>query len=70
MNFGEAFEQVKKGSAMKLPHWGEDVTIRAHYPQPGELVTAPYLYVTSRYGVTPWRETMVELFSEEWVVVP
>ena len=28
MNFGEALEQVKKGKAMRLPQWKEDVKIR------------------------------------------
>jgi hypothetical protein len=32
-------------------------------------MTAPYLYVQSRFGKVPWRETMIELFSEEWEVV-
>lgn len=32
MNFGEAFEQVKKGMAMRLPSWAADVHIMAQYP--------------------------------------
>lgn len=28
MNFGESFEQVKKGKGMRLPIWKEDVVIR------------------------------------------
>lgn len=32
-------------------------------------MTAPYLYVESRYGKVPWKETMIELFSEDWEVV-
>jgi len=32
MNFGEAFEAVKRGAGMRLPKWSEEVVIRAQYP--------------------------------------
>ncbi len=69
MNFGDAFEAVKSGRAMRLPGWKEDVTIKAQYPDEHSKMTTPYLYVESRYGRVPWKETMIELFSEEWEVV-
>ena len=69
MNFGQAFEQVKQGAAMRLPSWKEDVKIKAQYPDEHSKMTAPYLYVESRFGRVPWKETMIELFSEEWEVV-
>ena len=68
MNFGDAFEQVKKGKGMRLPHWSLDVVIKAQYPDKHSKMTAPYLYADSRYGTVPWKETMIELFSEEWEV--
>ena len=69
MNFGEALEWVKKGNGMRLPKWSQDVVIRAQYPDENSKMTAPYLYVESRFGKVPWKETMIELFSEEWEVV-
>jgi hypothetical protein len=69
MNFGQAFENVKEGKGMRLPQWGEDVVIRAQYPDEYSKMTAPYLYVESRFGKVPWKETMIELFSEKWEVV-
>ncbi len=69
MNFGEAFEQVKTGKGMRLPAWSEDVVIRAQYPDEHSKMTAPYLYVESRFGKVPWKETMIELFSEKWEVI-
>lgn len=69
MNFGQAFEEVKKGKGMKLPQWGEDVVIRAQFPDEHSKMTAPYLYVESRFGRVPWKETMIELFAENWEVV-
>lgn len=32
MNFGDAFEEVKKGKCMRLPSWKEDVFIKCQYP--------------------------------------
>ena len=65
MNFGKAFEEVKKGKAMRLPQWSKDVVIKDE----NSKMAAPYLYVESRYGRVPWKETMIELFSEEWEVI-
>jgi len=69
MNFGMAFEEVKKGKAMRLPTWAADVRIKVQFPDNNSKMTHPYLYVKSRYGIVPWKETVVELFSEEWEVV-
>lgn len=69
MNFGKAFEEVKKGKGMRLPRWSNDVVIRAQFPDAHSKMTAPYLYVDSRFGRVPWKETYVELFSEDWEVV-
>ena len=69
MNFGIAFEEVKLGSGMRLPAWADDVVIRAQFPDENSKMTAPYLYVDSRFGRVPWKETMIELFSDDWEVV-
>jgi hypothetical protein len=69
MNFGEAFEEVKKGHAMRLPSWQEGVRIMAQFPDAHRKMTAPYLYVESRFGKVPWIGTMIELFAENWEVV-
>ena len=57
MNFGKAFEEVKKGKAMRLPQWSKDVMIKAQFPDENSKMTAPYLYVESRYSRVPWKET-------------
>lgn len=69
MSFGDALKLVKRGMGMRLPQWKEDVVIRAQFPNEHSKMTAPYLYVESRFGRVPWKETMIELFSEEWEVV-
>lgn len=69
MNFGQAFEKVRCGHGMRLESWDESVVIRAQFPDENSKMTAPYLYVDSKFGRVPWKETMIELFSEEWMVV-
>ena len=69
MNFGEALEFVKKGKGMRLPQWREDIIIYVQFPDEYSKMTAPYLYVESRFGKVPWKETMIELFSEEWEII-
>ena len=69
MNFGQALEEVKKGKSMRLPEWSDDVLIKAQYPDDNSKMTAPYLYVESRYGKVPWKETMIELFNDNWETV-
>jgi len=69
MTFGEAFDQVKKGKSMRLPNWKDDVVIKVQYPDSHSKMTAPYLYVESGFGCVPWKETNIELFSEDWEVL-
>ena len=70
--FGLAFEVIKevnKGPiGMRLPNWRGDVIIRVQVPDEHSKMTAPYLYVESRFGKVPWKETMIELFSNDWEI--
>lgn len=70
MVFGEAFEFIKanENGFMRLPAWKEDVKIKVQRPDANSKMTAPYLYVESRYGRVPWKETMIELFSSDWII--
>ena len=69
LTFGEALNRVNQGFGMRLPQWSPDVVIRAQYPDANSKMTAPYLYVESRFGRVPWKETMIELFAENWQIV-
>ena len=69
VSFGLALDAMKKGKGARLPKWSEDVIIRAQFPDEHSKMTAPYLYVESRFGRVPWKETMIELFSDEWEIV-
>lgn len=72
MNFGYAFEMLKENKnnlGMRLQNWSEDVVIKIQYPDEYSKMTAPYLYVISRFGRVPWKETVIEMFSNKWQVV-
>lgn len=79
MDFGDAFSAIKDATlskvantnkkGMRLPQWSPEVVIRVQASDEHSKMTAPYLYVESRYGRVPWRETNIELFSNEWELV-
>ena len=72
LSFGKAFDTIRMDTenlGMRLPSWKEDVVVRIQMPDANSKMTAPYLYVESRFGRVPWKETMIELFSIEWTVV-
>lgn len=75
MSFGKAFNLINNPCCdsgimgMRLPHWKEDVIVKIQFPDAESKMTAPYLYVSSRFGNVPWLPTQIELFSKEWIVV-
>lgn len=79
MRFGDALSSIQTASlskmpnfnmkGMRLPHWSPEVVIRVQVPDENSKMTAPYLYVESRFGRVPWIATMIELFSLEWELV-
>lgn len=76
LTFGKAFdtlcelEKREPGKyGMRLPSWKSDVVIRIQTPDKNSKMTAPYLYVQSRFGRVPWKETMIELFENTWSIV-
>ncbi len=68
MNFGQVFDLLLRGTiqGFRLPEWSEDVVIRMQLPDDNSKMTHPYLYIESYFGKVPWKETMVELFSDDW----
>lgn len=69
LTFGLAEEAAKKGYGFRLPQWSKDVVIRIQKPDANSKMTAPYMYVTSRFGLVPWNPTQIELLAENWEVV-
>lgn len=72
LGFGYAFEFILgsvKELGMRLPTWSKDIVVRIQVPTNESKMTHPYLYVTSRFGNVPWKETVVEMFSDKWQIV-
>lgn len=70
--FSEALKLItdpnKDGMIMRLPNWQPDVFIKTQWPDEHSKMTHPYLYVTSRFGCVPWKETVPEMFNCKWEV--
>lgn len=72
LSFGRALDSVQDNPVtrgMRLPSWKEDVIVKCQIPAEDSKMTAPYLYVESRFGRVPWKETMIEMFSKKWQLV-
>lgn len=69
VSFEKALRHAKAGFGIRLTTWAPDVVIRVQRPDANSKMTAPYLYVESRFGKVPWKETMIELFAENWEIV-
>lgn len=67
MDIGHAIAGLREGRAIRLPFWGADVKIKIQLPDENSKMTAPYLYVESRFGVVPWVITQIEILSNDWV---
>lgn len=73
VTFGTALDTIQKDPTstlgMRLPAWKSDVVIRVQHPDKNSKMTHPYLYVQSRFGCVPWKETVVEMFADDWQIV-
>lgn len=62
----EVLPLARNGKGIRLKKWKEDVFIKIQFPDVNSKMTAPYFYVTSRFGLVPWNPTQIELLSTEW----
>lgn len=62
-------EQLSNRLSLELPNSYVDDTLAAVNLLNLDEMTAPFLYVSSRFGMVPWKETMIELLSNDWEVV-
>ena len=71
MKFTKALKklQSKKAACIYIQSWSEDVWIRCQFPDDNSKMSAPYLYVDSRFGKVHWTPTQVDMFSVDWAVV-
>ena len=68
ISLGEAIMQLQAEgndhSYMRIKKWSEDVKVKIQWPDEHSKMTAPYLYVESRYGKVPWVPTQIEMLTE------
>ncbi|MEG2126862.1 MAG: hypothetical protein RRY72_05275 [Bacteroides sp.] len=81
LSFGTALDQVKLGRGMRLSSWAEGVVVRLCHSEEMEygvqeestaataLTPTHYLYLQSSSGRVRWKESMKELFSNDWEVI-
>ena len=67
--FEEALKAMKLGKGARLKEWADDVYISIQRPDANSKMTAPYMYVTSRYGKVPWIPTQIEVLSSKWEII-
>lgn len=68
LTFSEALQAMEVGYSVRLPKWSPEVRISIQSPDENSKMTAPYLYVESRYGRVPWNPTQIELLAQNWEV--
>ena len=66
--FEEALKALKNGAKIRIISWKSDVYISLQIPDVNSKMTAPYMYVTSRYGQVPWMPTQIEIMSGQWEI--
>ena len=66
--FEEALKALKNGAKIRITSWKSDVYISLQIPDVNSKMTAPYMYVTSRYGQAPWMPTQIEIMSDQWEI--
>jgi len=72
MAFEDALVSLKKGGNVRMRRWAPDVYLTIQGWDANSKMTAPYIYVTSRFGRVPWVATQSEMLSSDWeeAVVP
>lgn len=68
VSFAEAIMQLQAEgddkAYIRIDKWSEDVKVKIQWPDKNSKMTAPYLYVESRYGKVPWVPTQIEMLTE------
>jgi hypothetical protein len=68
LSFGDALDAMRRGKSVRLPKWSPEVKIQIQFPDENSKMTAPYMYVESRFGRVPWNPTQIEILSKEWQI--
>lgn len=80
MNFGQAIEELKKGSKVARNGWnGKGIFLELQVPDEHSKMTHPYIYIDSTELQTnnkdapknrvPWLASQTDMLSEDWKVL-
>ena len=69
LSFGDALDAMRRGKSVRLPKWSPEVKIQIQFQDEHSKMTAPYMYVESRFGRVPWNPTQIEILSTDWEIV-
>lgn len=69
MTFGLAIEAMKKGRKVKLSDWEDGSYVAIQFPDEDSKMSAPYFYISGRFGLVPWVPTFGEMFAEDWMII-
>lgn len=73
MNFAKAFEEAKKGRAIRFSSWPKENIALVHYEREknaeSENNVVAYLYIDDGINSIKWDAKKDELFSDQWEVV-
>jgi hypothetical protein len=59
---------LKAGKSVRKKAWAPDVFLTLQVPDDHSKMTAPYIFVTSRFGRVPWIGTQIEQLSNDWEI--
>lgn len=80
MNFGQAIEELKKGSKVARSGWnGKGIFIELQVPDEYSKMTHPYIFIDTTGLQTnnqdapknrvPWLASQTDMLSEDWLLV-
>lgn len=71
MDFSQALLDAKSGKTISREAWGDDISVRAQFPDENSANTLPYLFMVKNGGATrfPLDLSCEALFAEDWQVV-
>lgn len=69
MDFSQALEMVKSGSAIQRTGWnGKGLLVKAQFPDTNSKMTLPYLYIEYPNGTRcPWLASQTDIMASDWL---
>lgn len=68
MKFYDALKFLEEGKKVMRRKWGPSgMYIKIHWPNPDELMTIPYIYLsTAQEFLIPWCPSQTDVLASDW----